>query len=533
MTTQPLCGVKEGGTVRAAAVLLWGLAVSIVAPDDARGQSLPTGGQVVAGSAAISAPSNNALTITQSSQNAIINWSGFSIGQGRTVDVVQPSSSSAMLNRVTGSAPSTLAGQLNANGQIYLVNPNGIEITKTGVVNANGFVASSLGIANADFMNGGRVFNGSGASARVSNNGKIQIYQGGYAALLGGAVDNAGTIAVPMGKVALGSGESATLDLSGTGFLQVAVPTKSSGQGALVRNSGSISAAGGLVELSAAAAVGAARQAVNMSGTLAAQSVSQKDGVIVLSGGGGNVNVSGTVDASGPTSNGGSVTITGDNIALANATVDASGAMGGGTIRIGGDFHGRGNIPTATTTSVNKSSKLEANATVSGNGGTVVVWSDQKTTFAGSVSARGGSLSGNGGSAEVSSHQLLNFNGLVDVGAPKGATGSLLLDPYDVIIQTSSGTPTDTCTSGTCTPSGSNSILTVSALETALASGNVTVDRFVRQQFGEHHCFQCSIVVERLWIHVECRKRHYPERYDQCGWRRKPRPEGGLQHHPE
>lgn len=104
---------------------------------------------------------------------------------------------------MTGSTPSTIAGQLNANGQVYLVNPNGVTITRSGQVNAAGFVASSLGISDEDFRAGRRQFRGSGASAKVANHGTITIGRGGYAALIGGQVRNTGTIAVPMGRVPL------------------------------------------------------------------------------------------------------------------------------------------------------------------------------------------------------------------------------------------------------------------------------------------------------------------------------------------
>jgi filamentous hemagglutinin family protein len=187
---------------------------------------LPQGGSVAAGHATIGTPASNGLTITQSSPNAVINWNSFSIGRPNTVTFNQPNSSSAVLNRVTSNTPSTIAGALRANGQVYLVNPNGIAITSSGTVNVGGgFVASTLGISNRDFMSGKRTFAGEGDSSAVSNAGKISIGRGGFVALLGGSVSNEGTINVPLGKVGLGSGESVTLDLAGDGFMQVAVPT--------------------------------------------------------------------------------------------------------------------------------------------------------------------------------------------------------------------------------------------------------------------------------------------------------------------
>src|SRR4030081_1965667 len=149
---------------------------ALALPGLASAQTLPTGGSVAAGSVAIAQPNATHLNITQSSQSAVVNWQGFSVGQGSAVNFAQPNASSAILNRVTGSTPSTIAGSVTANGQVYLVNPNGIAITKSGTVDAGGgFVASTLGISDDDFQAGRRGFSGSGASARVSNAGAINV----------------------------------------------------------------------------------------------------------------------------------------------------------------------------------------------------------------------------------------------------------------------------------------------------------------------------------------------------------------------
>ena len=189
------------------------LASTALMPVATQAQTLPSGGQVAAGQAVI-AGAGNAVTITQTSDRAVINWQDFSIGQGNRVDVLQPGQGSALLNRVTGSATSTIAGQLSANGRVYLVNPNGILITGTGTINAAGFVASTLDLNDKAFMDGGEiVVTGRGGS--VANHGTISIVKGGYAALIGGKVDNAGVIVAPLGRVALASGTLATLDHSG------------------------------------------------------------------------------------------------------------------------------------------------------------------------------------------------------------------------------------------------------------------------------------------------------------------------------
>ncbi|WP_238254419.1 beta strand repeat-containing protein, partial [Methylorubrum podarium] len=437
--------------------------------------ALPTGGQVVSGGVTIGRPANGALAITQSSQSAIVNWQGFSIGQQNRVDIVQPNASAAILNRVTGTTPSTIAGQLTANGQVYLVNPNGIAITRTGRVNAAGFVASTLDTTDEDFRAGRRQFRGSGASAKATNHGSITIGRGGYAALIGGQVSNAGTISVPMGKVGLGSGERATLDLSGDGFLQVAVPTNAAGRGALVRSSGTISADGGSVILTAAAARDMARQAVNLSGTIEARSVAGRNGSITLSGSDGAVAVSGRLDATGKgtlgkgtAGTGGAVTVTGRDIGLTQARIDVSGRAGGGSVRIGGGRQGGGPLPHAAEVRTDAATTIRADATRRGNGGDVVVWSDASTRFAGTISAKGGARGGDGGQAEVSSKGWLAYSGTTWLTARNGRFGTLLLDPYNVTISNGADT-------GGLTATGNDSVINATTLTGALASANVTV----------------------------------------------------------
>ena len=436
-----------------------------------------------------------------------MNWGSFSIGQSNGVTFDQPSASSAILNRVTGSARSTIAGQLQANGQVYLVNPNGIAITPTGAVQVGGgFVASTLGIADSDFNSGNLRFTGNGASSGVANAGSIQAAPGGFVGLIGGTVSNSGVVSVPVGKVAMGSGEQATLNLTGDNFLQVAVPTntKTADGKALIDVSGKVRAVGGSVALKAATVAQAIRNAVNVPGELTVASARASGGSIILSGGpGGDVSVAGRLRASGRTNGGtiaidghtvalrrarlaassaagrgGSVTVTGTNaVSLASTAVDASGAAGGGAIRIGGDFHGASDITAAQTTTIDSTSTLNASATGSGDGGTVAVWSDTTTSFAGKITATSGASGGNGGYAEVSTnpatHGVLNFLGSADLTAPKGAIGTLLLDPYDIVIST--GTDSGGSFSGGAWVPTGTSVINNLILDSQLASSNVIV----------------------------------------------------------
>lgn len=445
-----ISGSDHHSRLRAA---LLGTTLLIAVPVLAMAQELPTGGTVASGNVSIRTPAPDSLLIQQNSDRAVVNWDSFSIGSGGAVNIRQPGTNSAILNRVTGDTTSAIHGSLNANGQVFVVNPNGIVIGKEGQVRTGGgFVASTLNISDENFNRGRFVLRGNGASAGVTNLGSISVGRGGYAALIGGRVDNAGTIVAPLGRIGLGAGERVTLDLSGDGFLQVALPSEHDGDdSALVKNSGRVSADGGLIEMRAATARDAARNAINLSGVAEARSVSMQNGAIVLGGGsGGTVRVSGkiataaprqpvsspglTSSARPPRQSGGEVEITGARIALQGAQLDASGDGGGGLIRIGGDFAGKGSLPRADTLSADAETRIRADALTEGDGGRIVLWSDRYTAMAGDISARGGSEGGDGGFAEVSSAGDVRYRGLTDTRAAKGDWGTLLIDPENISI---------------------------------------------------------------------------------------------------
>jgi len=320
------CKIAARTVLLASSILAGGLAQT------AQAGTLPVGGTVAAGTAAI-ATSGATTTISQSSARAVIDWTSFSVGQGNSVVFNQPGTQSATLNRVTGSATSTIAGQIRSNGAVYLVNPNGIAITSTGVVQtAGGFVASTLNIADADFMAGKLNFVGTGSSAGVTNGGTITAGKGAYVALLGGQIANSGTIAVPLGSVGLGSGEQIALDINGGNFLQVAVPTSAlSGSNALISNAGAITAGGGTVILSAATLKSLVRNVINLSGSINADSAVGNGGTIELLGGEGGTVVAGgslSARATGATGNGGSIETSGQTVNANGLTVNTTAANG-------------------------------------------------------------------------------------------------------------------------------------------------------------------------------------------------------------
>ena len=336
----------------------------------------PTGGVVAAGNATISTMPG-AVTIRQSSQNAAIDWSSFSIGANETVAFVQPSSSAVALNRVIGSDPSTILGKLTANGQVFLINPNGVLFGKSAEVNVGGLVASTLDMADSDFMAGRYKFSGV-SNASVLNEGSLHG-DGGYVALLGASVGNNGLISAKLGTVALAAGNAITLDVAGNGLLKVTVD-KGALQ-ALAQNGGLIVADGGHVLLTAMSAGALLHSAVNNTGVIEARSLQNHSGVISLLGDmtTGVVQVDGKLDASAPTGgNGGFIEASAAKVAIANGALITTAAFAGktGTFTIdpvdftiaptGGDISGATLSALLVTNSVTISTTTGSTATVAG-----------------------------------------------------------------------------------------------------------------------------------------------------------------------
>lgn len=420
----------------------------------------PTGGNVVAGGATINDRGNGTLDINQSTGKAIINWKDFSIGANETVNFRQPGSNSITLNRVVGNDPSAIFGRLNANGTVMLVNPNGVLFGKGARIDVGGLVATTANISDKDFLAGKYKFDkpSSKANAMIVNEGTISIKDSGLAVLVAPAVRNSGVIEAKLGRVALAGAKTVTVDFHGDGLLSFdatsavsELPKDADGKpvSALVANNGVIRADGGTVLMTARAVKGVIDNVVNTDGIVSAKAVGTQNGKIVLSGGdAGTVNVAGTVEATGANAGerGGKVVVTGEHVNVARgAAIDVSGAAGGGEIALGSlgvapddgsaAFSGK-----SSTVKVAAGATLKADALINGNGGSVTMWSNDATAFAGSLSARGGAQGGDGGFAEVSSNKNIGLTGSADLRAPKGKTGLLLIDPTDLrIVDSASG----------------------------------------------------------------------------------------------
>ena len=274
--------------------------------------ALPNGGKIVSGTGSISQPSAQDMLIQQDSQQLITNWQGFSIESAESVTFNQPNSSAVALNRVIGVDPSIILGKLSANGQVFLSNPSGVVFGKSAVVDVHGLLATTLNISDQDFLNGNYQFSQDpDRFVAVINNGSINAAR--YVGLAAPVVENNGSIIVAdLGSVALASGTAATLDFNGDGLISFVVSNvKGDVLRGQINNSGLIRANGGQILLTARSAGKVIGNVINHSGIIEAQTVLQKDGKIILSGGGmGTVKVSGTLDAS-------EVFITADTVAVA------------------------------------------------------------------------------------------------------------------------------------------------------------------------------------------------------------------------
>lgn len=516
----------------------------------------PSGGTVSAGSASIAGDGTGHVTVTQTSDRAILDWNSFSIGTGESARFIQPGSTSVAVNRVTGADPSSILGSLTANGRVVLINRNGIAFGKNATVDVGGLVATTADIDRQAFMATGSLNFSSGSlpGASIVNEGRITVRDAGLAALVAPSVRNSGTIVANLGRVALGAGTGFTVDFYGDGLVSFApdglvAATIGDGGTALVENSGVIEASGGKVLLSAAAARDVVNASVNVSGVVRADGISRKGGSIVLSGSGsvtatgrlsadsdkqaggtiaingGSVSLGGLISASGTDGGaiaadakgllslaetvaatgrlgdggtirfnagriietatgrndvsgaidggairvvttgglatsgtyvadgiygrGGQIDLSGASASLLSTHLSARGRLAGGLVRVGGAFQGGKTpdptqayhstflgrwggleaLPDADTLFVGNAAAIDVSSS-RGDGGTAVFWSEARTTFLGSVDARGG----RGGSVEISSAGDLRQAALDRV--LTGAGGHLLLDPKNIVIGT-------------------------------------------------------------------------------------------------
>jgi hypothetical protein len=373
------------------------------------------------------------------------------------------------------STPSLIFGTLGSNGNVVLVNQSGITVGAGAVVDTAGFTASALRMSDADARTGLLKFgDGSTSGGTVTVDGSV-LARNGDVVLIAAHVETGkdALIQAPNGSTLLAAGQK--IGITGRGLegisLEVQAPADSAVNLGTLRGN----------------AVGIFASTLKHSGAIQANAVSTEGGKVVLQGGS-TLDVDGTVQARALGQRGGSILASAQHVVLGGAAVlDASGAMGGGEVLVGGGYQGHdARLANAETTDVKSGAQLKTDALSQGDGGTVVVWADGATRYAGAISAQGGAAGGNGGRAEVSGKQYLDFQGLVDLRAAKGNKGSLLLDPLNIIIGTCADIAGVGCGYGSDIVSGSDlsnsasyagvtSYITASAVGSLLSTADVTL----------------------------------------------------------
>jgi filamentous hemagglutinin family protein len=413
-------------------VTLSALAIAIAwSATPALAQANPTGGVAIQGQAAFTTNGNSLLVTTQNGaglNHSAINWQSFSIPTGSSTYFQQPTAASTSINRVVTNTPSLIFGSLGSNGNLVLVNQSGITVGAGAVVDTAGFTASALRMSDADALSGRLRFGDAASSpGAVSVMGNV-LARSGDVVLMGSSVDTgiSALVQAPNGSTVLSAGQQ--VEITGRGLegivMQVQAPTDSA------VNLGTLKGD----------AVGIFAGTLKHSGLIQATTATLEGGRVVLKASGDTyVQDSSQTLATSASGKGGQIHVLGKRVVVTDSAVlDASGATGGGTVLVGGDYQGRNAaIQNASVTYFGPRASIKADATVTGDGGKVVVWADDTTRAYGGIRVKGGSQGGNGGFVETSGHRYLDFQGRVDTSAAFGQAGTLLLDPSDITIDNS------------------------------------------------------------------------------------------------
>ncbi len=425
----------------------------------------PSGAEIAAGHATLS-KNGKSLIINTGTDRTIINWKDFSIALGETTRFIQPSEMSAVLNRVISTQSSKIQGLLKSNGNVFLINPNGILIGATGKVDVNGLVASTLDISNAAFLNKEELLFSGDSKEAIENFGAIEA-RGDDVYLLGRHLVNGGSIVAVRGAAHLGAGSAILVK---TDVKRVYIqPDLSDPEGVGVEQKGVIQA--GAIDIQADGNL--YELAIRHTGRGRALALTEKDGEIYLVADKGEVRVEkeGFLDGDG-----GNISLLGKTVYLGDKAHVTS---KGGEIFVGGSFGGRDpSVLNAEKTVIEPGAFISACASGSGDGGKISVFSTEMTDFRGRLFAQGGAERGDGGLIEVSGIQDLFFRGIVNTMAPNGEDGLLVIDPTNITISgaaTAGGTFDGASPLNTFSGTAAAATLNNGDLNTALQTNNVLV----------------------------------------------------------
>ena len=225
---------SSGKTLKLAVFMAAGFSASVASAAPAA-NALPTGESVANGSATFDRTVTNQLTVNQSSSKLITNWNSFDVGSSGKVVFAQPDAASIALNRVTSGSASEIFGQVTANGQLVIVNPNGITFGAGSQVSAASIIGSVLDIQDSDLNAGNLLFSRGTATGSIDNKGSLSA-KAGSVSLLAPSVKNSGTITATGGNTSLINADAADLSAANP------VISTASSIGGLVQNSGNITA---------------------------------------------------------------------------------------------------------------------------------------------------------------------------------------------------------------------------------------------------------------------------------------------------
>lgn len=418
-------------------LLLCGTALLTLTTAQARAEvgSSASGGTVVAGSGTIAGQGTSSLTVNQTSQKMIIDWRSFGVAKDGLAQFIQPSASAIALNRVTGSEVSSILGRLEANGQLFFVNPNGMVFGKEAKVDVSGLLVSTADITNQNFMNSRYSFDAKGkADAQIVNEGALTIKDAGLAAFVAPHVSNSGTIRAHLGTVLMGGAQTFTLDMAGDNLIRFqlgeAVSQSQTDEAggtsqALVDNRGIIDARGGSVYLSAKAAREVVNDAVRISDQRRAGGVVQNaDGTVTLTASSLNIETDGSVQIDQSASLDLSGTGRGGTLSL-----KASAAEIGGLINLNGADQG-GTASLQTDGALSLTGQITANGAK--RGGSLSLTSGEVGSIGGELQANGAQR---GGTVAVSADRLAHF-GQISARGEQGVGGQINVAAQSRLIAT-------------------------------------------------------------------------------------------------
>jgi filamentous hemagglutinin family protein len=377
-------------------------------------------------------------------RNLFHSFDRFNLNPGQTANFITAPQVQNILGKVRGGDTSVINGLLQVTGSqanLFLINPAGIIFGSQARLNLPAaFTATTANAIKFDQFwlnvvgdnNYGNLLNNPTAysfdqtqPAMIINQGNLSLLPAKSLNLFGHAVLNTGTISVPGGNITITAmaPDQHILKVSPTGHVLNWELTTNTPADFFQQTHNLPALLTGPIEQIPADII-----KINEQGQVVLQSNSE----IISSG---RAIAAGNLDVSdlntGKT--GGVVNIFADQVQLINSRIQANGDYGGGLVRLGGDRQGKGILPTARQTLVDAQSQINANALTLGNGGDIVVWSQENTNFAGTIRAIAGQFSGNGGSVEISSQGNLLYQGNIDVNSMNGQVGRINISQSPLI----------------------------------------------------------------------------------------------------